>query len=82
MWQGVDMAEQSEDFESPELEAALLEGISSVPQPYGAETLERIRQAASQRRHSVLDVPTVSGGRILRPFPANDDLLGEMLEDR
>lgn len=76
------MAEQREEFKSPELEAALLEGISSAPQPYGAETLERIRQATSQGGRSVLDIPTVSVGRILRPFPASDDLLGEMLEGR
>lgn len=32
--------------------------------------------------HSVLDIPSVSVGRILRPFSADDDLLEEMLEDR
>jgi len=76
------MVEQSEEFESPELEAALLEGIRSPHRPYNAETLNRIRQAALKRRHSITDIPTVSVGRILRPFPANDDLLGEMLEGR
>jgi hypothetical protein len=32
--------------------------------------------------HSVLDVPCVSLGPVLRPFTADDDLLGEMLEGR
>ena len=40
--------EQREEFESPELEAALLEGIDSPHHPYGPETLEKIRQAARQ----------------------------------
>ncbi len=34
------------------------------------------------RPHSVLDIPTVSLGRVLRPLNADDDLLGEMLDDR
>jgi hypothetical protein len=36
----------------------------------------------SPARHRVLDIPPVSLGRVLRPLTANDDLLGEMLEDR
>jgi hypothetical protein len=76
------MPEQDEEFESPELEAALLEGLRGTPQPFNTETWERIRRAALQRRHSVTEIPAVSVGRILRPFPDNDDLLGEMLEDR
>jgi antitoxin ParD1/3/4 len=42
--------EQREEFESPELEAALLEGITGVPQDYGAPTLERIRRAGQTRQ--------------------------------
>ncbi len=34
------------------------------------------------RPHSVLDIPTVSVGAVLRPLTADDDLLGEMLEGR
>ncbi len=30
--------------------------------------------------HSVLDIPTVSLGPVLRPLTADDDLLGEMLD--
>jgi hypothetical protein len=32
--------------------------------------------------HSVLDVPVVSLGAVLRPLTADDDLLDEMLEGR
>jgi hypothetical protein len=44
--------------------------------------LAQRQENASTHRHSVLDIPTVSVGRILRPFSADDDLLGEMLEGR
>ena len=32
--------------------------------------------------HSVLEIPPISVGRILRPLSAEDDLLDEMLEGR
>lgn len=32
--------------------------------------------------HSILDIPTVSLGSVLRPLTSEDDLLGEMLEGR
>jgi hypothetical protein len=32
------------------------------------------------RPHSVLDIPTVSVGMVLRPLTFDDDLLGEMRE--
>ena len=35
-------------LESPDLEAALLEGLEGTPRPYGPETWERIRQAARE----------------------------------
>ena len=38
--------EQRDDFESPALEAAVLEGVRSPHRPYGKDTLERIRRAA------------------------------------
>jgi len=34
------------------------------------------------RTHSVLDIPTVSIGKIIKPLSPDDDILGEMLEDR
>lgn len=33
-------------------------------------------------RHSVLDIPTFSVGAVLKPLTSDDDILGEMLEDR
>ncbi len=32
--------------------------------------------------HSVLDIPVVSLGPVLQPLTSDDDLLGEMLDDR
>jgi hypothetical protein len=32
--------------------------------------------------HSILDIPAVSLGSVLRPLTPDDDLLGEMLEGR
>ena len=34
------------------------------------------------KRQSVLDIPTVNLGKILRPLTGEDDLLGEMLEEQ
>jgi hypothetical protein len=34
------------------------------------------------RPHSVLDIPTVRVGAVLRPLTSDDDLLGDMLEGR
>ena len=38
--------EQRDDFESPALEAAVLEGVRSPHRPYGKDTLERVRKTA------------------------------------
>ena len=38
--------ELRDDYESPALEAALLEGVRCPHRPYGKTTLHRIRQAA------------------------------------
>ena len=38
--------EQRDEFESPALEAAVLEGVRSPHRPYGKDTLERVRKAA------------------------------------
>ncbi len=38
--------------------------------------------AEGPRRHSILDIPAISLGPILRPLAGDDDLLGEMLEGR
>ena len=48
--------------------------------------LERLNKPAPTQRqlpaHSVLDIPPVPLGRILRPLTADDDILGEMLAGR
>jgi putative addiction module CopG family antidote len=38
--------ELRDDFESPALEAALLEGVRSPHRPYNKATLDRVRKAA------------------------------------
>jgi hypothetical protein len=45
---------------------------------------ERMRREHlnSASPHSVLDIPPVSLGRMIRPLGQDDDLLGEMLEER
>jgi len=39
--------EQEDDYESPALEAALLEGVRSPHRAYGKTTLARVRKAAA-----------------------------------
>ncbi len=41
-----------------------------------------IQAGLPSQRHSVLDIQPVRLGAVLRPLTADDDLLGEMLEDR
>jgi hypothetical protein len=52
--------------------------------PEGQEvTVLAAEQALKDRdAHGILDIPPVSLGTVLRPFTAEDDLLGEMLEGR
>jgi hypothetical protein len=42
----------------------------------------RSRRPNSTSPHSVLDIAPVSLGRVIRPLSPDDDLLGEMLEER
>ena len=42
--------EGREDYESPALEAALLEGIHSPHRPYNKATLDRVRRNARTRK--------------------------------
>ena len=46
------------------------------------DTVPASLRLEGSRLHSVLDIPTVSVGAVLRPLTADDDLLGEMLEGR
>jgi hypothetical protein len=53
----------------------LSEGQEVAVLPAGKEMEDRTA-------HSILDIPAVSLGSVLRPLTGNDDLLGEMLEGR
>jgi hypothetical protein len=46
-----------------------------------AEQLRR-RRLGSASAHSVLEIPPVSLGHVMRPLNRDDDLLGEMVEGR
>jgi len=48
----------------------------------GPDPVPTSPRMAGSRLHSVLDIPTVSVGAVLRPLTSDDDLLGEMLEGR
>lgn len=41
-----------------------------------------VQPTDAQRSHSILDIPTISVGAVVRPLTSDDDLLGEMLEGR
>lgn len=68
-----------------------LEEIEAAIPKLNAEELAMLQQRLARARqaivegllgHSVLDIPPVSVGEILRPFSSDDDLLDEMLEGR
>jgi hypothetical protein len=51
--------------------------------PEGREvTIIFAASAQDSQSHSLLDIPPVSIGRVLRPLTLSDDLLSEMLEGR
>jgi hypothetical protein len=50
--------------------------------PEGQEVTVLIPLPAASQAHGILDIPPVSLGSVVRPFTAEDDLLGEMLEGR
>lgn len=50
--------------------------------PEGQEVTVLAPPTASSEAHSIMDIPSVSLGSVVTPFPADDDLLGEMLENR
>jgi len=49
---------------------------------HAGPSLSHTPAAPKPNGHSVLDIPPIHVGRILRPLSADDDLLGEMLEGR
>jgi antitoxin ParD1/3/4 len=50
MREALRVLEQRDDFESPALEAAVLEGVRSPHRPYGKDALERVRKAAKSAK--------------------------------
>jgi hypothetical protein len=50
--------------------------------PEGQEVTVLAPAPAGSPTHGILDIPPVSLGAVVRPFTADDDLLGEMLEGR
>jgi hypothetical protein len=50
--------------------------------PEGAKVTVQTAPPPKTGGHSVLDIPPVSIGAMLRPLTSDDDLLGEMLEGR
>jgi hypothetical protein len=52
--------------------------------PEGQEVMVLAPAASPQdaQPHGILDIAPVSVGAVLRPFTADDDLLGDMLEGR
>ena len=60
----------------------------ALPQDQQESLLECLSERMRRRHlnsvspHSVLDIAPVSLGRVIRPLSPEDDLLGEMLEQR
>jgi hypothetical protein len=50
--------------------------------PEGQEVTVLAPLTPEAQAHSIVDIPPVSLGSIVRPPSADDDLLGEMLESR
>jgi hypothetical protein len=53
----------------------LVEEIGRFPSTY-------VERADASKAHSILDIPPVHVGAVLRSLTSDDDLLGEMLEGR
>jgi hypothetical protein len=53
-----------------------------VTLPEGQKVTVHMLRPSNRKGHSILDIPAVSVGAILRPLTSEDDLLGEMLEGR
>jgi hypothetical protein len=60
----------------------VLDGGVRLPEGLEVTVLGRETAPPGPSSHSVLDIPAVSLGAVLRAPTAEDDLLGEMLEGR
>ncbi len=59
----------------------LSEGVR-LPEGQEVTVLAIGKAQHAHETHSIMDIPPVSVGSVLRPMTADDDLLGEMLEGR
>jgi hypothetical protein len=61
-------------------------GVVVLPEgvhlPEGQEVSVFVPSPASVATHSILDIPPVNVGAVLRPLTSDDDILGEMLDGR
>lgn len=67
------------------LNAVYEDGVLRLESPLPLKDHEKVRvtvEGLVSGGHSVLDIPPVSLGQMLRPLTPGDDLLGEMLEGR
>ena len=67
------------------VEATYENGVLKLDQPLPLKDQEKVRvtvESLATGAHSILDIPAVSLGQVLRPPAGADDLLGEMLEGR
>jgi len=67
------------------VDATYENGMLKLAHPLPLKDHEKVRvtvERAKQPSRSVLDIPSVSVGEVLRPLSSEDDLLGEMLEGR
>lgn len=54
----------------------------NVQLPEDQEVKVEVVTPTKKGGHSIMDIPPVSMGSILKPLTSDDDLLGEMLEGR
>ena len=67
------------------VEATYENGVLKLERPLPLKDREKVRvtvEGLDAGRHSILDIRPVSLGQTLHPLTGDDDLLGEMLEDR
>jgi predicted DNA-binding antitoxin AbrB/MazE fold protein len=67
------------------VEATYEDGVLKLDRPLPLKDREKVRvtvESLTTAGHSVLEIPPIKLGQVLRPPARDDDLLGEMLEGR
>lgn len=67
------------------VDATYENGMLKLAHPLPLKDHQKVRvtvESSFPGSMSVLDIPPVSVGEVLRPLSSDDDLLGEMLEER